>query len=206
MNTLTNVIQYLLPLLALALLLLGLGKKRVIYIQISLWLALIALLLEYKYAGNEILGTYFDYNHAALYSLALLILLVDLLYIGIKYLKPLNPFYRIAGGFLVACLVTGSILLMVNLWVNAQFIENRFPNTAILQVVTFTPPAYCLSRYIYYKVGTEGKVYYLCPNHYGLIPSIGHLDVVPEFIARQLTAQHKRLDKQLNQDNGPIKQ
>lgn len=207
MSTITNVMHYVFPLLALLLLILGLVKKRSIYILTSLWLAFIALLLAYRHAGGEILGAYFDYKRASLYTLTLFILLVDLFYIGVLYLKSMNQLLRTVGGFLFACLAAGSTLLITNVWINARFIENRLPNTAVMQVVTFTPPVYCLNRHIFYTINSQGKVNYLCPNHYGFIAKTGELEVVPEFIVRQMAAQraiHHQKSKD-NQNNNPGK-
>ncbi|HAU0197920.1 TPA: type I secretion system protein LssZ, partial [Legionella pneumophila] len=59
-------------------------------------------------------------------------------------------------------------------------------------VALLEKPDYCNYRYIFYKVALDGTVYYLCPNHYGLIPSIGRLSISPDFIASQLSIPSKK--------------
>lgn len=186
MNTLTSVIHYLLPVLSLLLLAVGIIKHHVHYVLIALWVTLIILVLHYYHAGNEILGPYFDYQNAAIYTLSLLVLNIALFYL-ILYAPVLRTKYiRHAAAFLGALLVTSSILLIINLWINAYFIENRLKDTVVMQVVSFTPPAYCDHEYLFYKIDPSGHVGYLCPNHYGLIPAIGALEIAPDFIAKQL--------------------
>ena len=53
-------------------------------------------------------------------------------------------------------------------------------------------PDYCGYKYIFYKIDKNGSTDYLCPNYYGLIPKIGHLEDNPEFIARQLSLPSKK--------------
>ncbi|KTC65881.1 type I secretion system LssZ [Legionella adelaidensis] len=69
MNILTHVINYLLPLLGLLLLILGIVRRGINYVMVALWLSLIAFLLNYQMAGGEVLGSYFDYHHASIYTL-----------------------------------------------------------------------------------------------------------------------------------------
>ncbi|MCP0913290.1 MULTISPECIES: type I secretion system protein LssZ [Legionella] len=186
MIVLTGVINYLLPFLCLVFLLLGLSKNLLNYILIALWLSLVALLISYHGAGGEIFGTYFNYKNALLYSLNIVIAVIAFLYVCFNVSSFQGKYVRYLIGFIAALVITGSALLLINLWINARFVESRLPGTALMEVVTFTPAEYCNNRFVFYKIGSNGKVSYLCPNHYGLIPSVGNLDTPPEFIIRQL--------------------
>ena len=189
MNQLSSVLHDLLPLLAIIFLLIGLNTQRINYVISALWLSLIALLLHYQTAGGEILGTYFNYKNAAIYSINLVVLITTLL--CLFYRLPLfqGKRTRYATGFLSAFMVIGGLLLLINLWMNACFIENRRPGTPIMQVATYTALPYCSYHYVFYKVGMDGKIGYLCPNHYGIIPSSGTLELSPTFLLNQLGQQ-----------------
>ena len=186
MFTLLNAINYLLPILSLLLLVTGIATKRTNYVLIAFWLSLLAFTMLYRAAGGEILGRYFGYLNATFYSINLFVLIAGTLYIffNIPFLR--GKYIGYATALVSACLITGGVILSINLWVNAYFIETRLPNSAIIQVVSFTPPQYCSNRYVFYKVGSDKKIAYLCPNHYGLIPKIGHLEVAPEFLVKQM--------------------
>ncbi|WP_133127332.1 type I secretion system protein LssZ [Legionella nagasakiensis] len=186
MNALASVTYYILPLLSLVILALGLIKRHARYVLIALWLSLVSLYLQYQSAGGEILGTYFDYQKALLYTITLLTMLSALLYWILHTPIFHKKYLRSSIGLVFALLATGSTLLLINLWINARFIANRLQGTALMQVASFNPPAYCSYRYVFYKIDKNGKVSYLCPNHYGFIPSVGHLDVTPDFLSRQL--------------------
>ncbi|MDP3269107.1 MAG: type I secretion system protein LssZ [Legionella sp.] len=191
MYALFKAIQYLFPLIALALLIIGIKKNAIYYIISSLWLSLIALVIHYQASGGEILGTYFDYLNAAIYSFNLIVLAIALIRI-ISHLGSEHPVYYFVSSFLKAFIIIGSILVFINLWMNAYFIENRMNGTPVMQVALMQKPDYCDYRYLFYKVTREGYVDYLCPNYYGLIPSIGHLEISPDFITTQLTMPNKR--------------
>ena len=186
MDIFLNILHDLFPLLSIILLVIGLKIDRISYIIVALWVSLIALLLHYQAAGGEILGNYFGYKNAAIYTLNLLVLISTLvclfLNLPVKQRKNLRP---LSIGISL-CIIIGSLLLMINLWFNAVFIENKRPGTPILQVATFTSLPYCSYRYVFYKVTTDGKVGYLCPVHYGLIPSTGQLDSMPSFLLQHL--------------------
>jgi hypothetical protein len=198
METLITALNFALPLLGIILLLFGVKRGNLTSIIIALWVSLVALLLQYQLAGDEILGTYFDYKNAAIYTINSLILSFALLYILLKASLFHRKYIRYLTGLLAAGFITGGVLLLTNIWINAEFIENRFPGSAIMQVVTFTPPRYCEYRYVFYKVGNDKKISYLCPNHYGLVPAIGHLEVAPDFLFHQLAQQmqHKTSQQQ----------
>ncbi len=186
MNTLFNLLYDWLPLLAIVLLIIGIKKERVNYFISALWLSVIALLLHYQTAGGEILGTYFNYTNAAIYTVNLLVLITTLL--ALFYKLPLfeGKHIRYIKAMISGILILGSVVLGINLWMNAYFIEHRNPGTPLMQVATFTKLPYCHYSYVFYKVDPEGKIGYLCPNYYGLIPSMGTLDVSPQFLLNQL--------------------
>ncbi|ASQ45881.1 type I secretion system protein LssZ [Legionella clemsonensis] len=183
-------IHLLLPIFSLIIFLLGLKFKRNNYILVALWVSLIILILQYHASGGEILGSYFNYLHAAAYSLNLLILLLSIFYLVFNFLRGReSSTLQYATGLIGAILVTGSTLLLINLWINANFIENRMQGTPILQVATFNKPLYCDYKYVFYKINTSGNVEYMCPNHYGFLPSVGKLDTAPDFVIKQLPKQ-----------------
>lgn len=191
MDTLSNLLHVLLPLLGVVLLVVGIIMKRTNYIFGALWISLIALVLHYQTAGGEILGTYFGYKNAVIYSANFIVLIITLLYLFFHLPLFQKKPSRYVAGLISACLVVGGILLLINLWMNACFIENRRAGTPIMQVTTFAPIDYCTYRYVFYKVGVDGHINYMCPNHYGLIPSIGKLEISPEFLLNYLTRQLK---------------
>ncbi|KTC86772.1 hypothetical protein [Legionella brunensis] len=187
MINIADVIHSLLPILGLLVLVWGIKSKRNNYILVALWVSLITLLLQYRASGGEILGSYFDYLHAATYSLNLIVLIISILYLLFSFLYATkNTFLRYGAGFVSATLVTGVVLLLINVWVNAYFIENRLPGTPILQVATFNKQTYCDYRYVFYKISPDSKVKFMCPNHYGFLPSVGELTTAPSFVTKQL--------------------
>ena len=192
MNILSNALHDLLPLLGAISLIIGIKMERVNYIIAALWLCLIALLLHYQTAGGEILGSYFDYQNAAIYSVNIVVLLATILYLFLKLPLFKGTLFRYLTGFISAGLVVGCLLLLINLWINAHFIENRRPGTPVLQIATFTPLDYCSYRYVFYKVGLDGKISYMCPDYYGVIPSVGHLDVLPDVVLNHLLPHVKQ--------------
>ncbi|MDI9818224.1 MULTISPECIES: type I secretion system protein LssZ [unclassified Legionella] len=195
MITIMDLIHILLPFVSLIVLVFGVYLKQKNYIQVAFWVSLFALFLHYRIAGGEILGSYFDYLHAAIYSLNLIVLVIALLVLLFVPLYGMeNRLVRYIGSFLSAILVTGTILLLINLWINARFVENRLPGTPILQVASFSKQPYCDYKYIFYTINQDKKVAFMCPNHYGLIPSVGELPSVPDFITKQLPSLEKKLD------------
>lgn len=191
MYLLTKVIQCFFPLIALILLIIGIKKNIIYYVVSSLWLSLIALVIHYQSSGGQILGSYFNYLNAAIYSINLIILFISLIRV-ISHLSSNSPFFKYTSSLIQSLIVIGSFLVIINLWINAYFIENRMIGTPIMQVALFKKADYCSYRYIFYKVATDGSVLYLCPNHYGLIPSIGRLAISPDFIATQLSIPSRK--------------
>ncbi|MFA5959149.1 MAG: type I secretion system protein LssZ [Tatlockia sp.] len=190
MMSFLEAIHTLFPIFGILILGFGILSQRKNYIILALWLSLIALFLHYRASGGEILGSYFNYSHAAIYSLNLVVLVVALLYLLLNASKGMSSkLLRLGSALFSAGLITGSALLLVNLWVNASFVENRLAGTPILQVAAFNKQAYCGYKYIFYKVGADNKVRFMCPNHYGLMPSIGRLDSAPAYVVKQLPNQ-----------------
>ncbi|KTD17216.1 hypothetical protein [Legionella jordanis] len=190
MINIADLIHIILPFLALIVLVLGLKFKRSNYILIALWVSLITLLLAYRASGGEILGSYFNYLHASTYSLNLIILLVSFLYLLLTAVARINHYLiRSVSSLVSAALTIGVVFLLINLWVNAIFIEHRLAGTPILQVATFNKPPYCDYKYVFYKISDNNKVKFMCPNHYGLLPSIGELNAAPTFVIKQLPTE-----------------
>ena len=186
MYLLAKFIQSVFPLISLVLLVIGARKNAIYYIISSLWLSLITVLIHFQLSGNQIFGTYFNYYNTTIYSFNLLILLFALVRV-ISHLSVNNTVLKYLCSFVNAIMVVGAFLVITNLWINAFFIENKMTGTPIMQVALFDKPDYCSNKYIFYKIAPDSSVMYLCPNHYGLIPSIGRLSTSPDFIATQLS-------------------
>ncbi|ARB91095.1 type I secretion system protein LssZ [Legionella longbeachae] len=184
MNTIAKLIQILFPLIALLLLIIGIKKRAIYYMISALWLSLIAMLIHLQFSGNQIFGTYFNYYNASIYTSNLLILLITLIYV-ISHLST-GSTLRYVYSFVNAFLVVIALVSIINLWMNAFFIENKMEGTPIIQVALINKPDYCKSKYVFYKVNIDTSIMYLCPNYYGLIPSLGRLAVSPDFVAAQL--------------------
>lgn len=190
MYILAQIIHSLFPLSALILLMIGIKRDAIYYVVAALWLSLISLIIHYQSSGGEILGSYFNNTNATIYTVNLLILFVALVRV-ISHLGSDNDVFRYVSNVIKAFLFVGIILVITNLMINAYFIDNRLQGTPIMQVGLFDKPDYCAYHYVFYKVSKDGSVMYLCPNHYGLIPSIGHLDISPDFISMQLSLPSK---------------
>lgn len=191
MHILAKVIHCLFPLIALTLLIIGIKRNAIYYIISSLWISLISLVIHYQTSGGEILGTYFNYLNATIYTINLFVLCLSLVYV-LWHLSNDNVAFKIVSSLFQSFIVIGTLLVVINLWINAYFIENRLTGTPVMQVALLEKPDYCNYRYIFYKVALDGTVHYLCPNHYGLIPSIGRLSISPDFIASQLSIPSKK--------------
>lgn len=201
MYILAKVIHCLFPLVALILLIIGIKRNTIYYVISALWLSLIALVIHYQSSGSQILGSYFNFLHAGIYTINLIILFVALIRV-ISHLSNDSPLSKYMTSLIQSFIVIGSLLVITNLWVNAYFIENRMTGTPIMQVALLKKADYCSYRYVFYKVASDGSVLYLCPNHYGLIPSIGRLSISPDFITTQLSVPDKKPMLLLQQHNG----
>lgn len=191
MDNLAQLIQVLFPLIAFMFLIMGIKRTAIYYIISSLWLSLIAILIHFQVSGNQIFGTYFNYFHTIIYSFNLLVLLAAFTRI-ISHLGVNNSALKYTFSFINALMVVIVFFVIVNICINAHFIENKMEGTPIMQVALFNKPDYCNNKYIYYKVDPDAKVMYLCPNHFGLIPSVGRLSVSPDFIMTQLSLPVKK--------------
>lgn len=191
MYALAKIIQYFFPLIALIFLIAGIRKNAINYIISSLWLSLIAALIHFQFAGNQIFGTYFDYVNAAFYSFTLLILLTALIRV-IAHLGTTSLIFKYTGSFINSFMVVGALLVITNLWINAIFIEEKKSGTPVMQIALFDKPAYCHNKYVFYKIAPDNSVMYLCPNYYGLIASVGRLTTSPDFVTRQLHLSAKK--------------
>jgi|HubBroStandDraft_6_1064221.scaffolds.fasta_scaffold349967_1 hypothetical protein len=191
MYTLSKIIHCLFPLIALVFLIIGIKRNIIYHIISALWLSLIALVIHFQSSGGQILGGYFNTTNAAIYTLNLVVLLISLICI-ISHLGNNNLIFKYLSSLVQSLIVIGCLLVITNLWVNAYFIENRMDGTPIMQVTLLKKADYCSYKYIFYKVTPDGAILYLCPNHYGLLPSIGHLSINPDFIATQLPIPAKK--------------
>ena len=173
-------ITYGLPsLFAVCMMFLGFYRHKV-YLLVALWVSAILLIWHHRIAGGSVLGPHFDYNHAVWYSLDLIVLVVSILGLVIKETMPVSVRKIMVAFLVIVCIADG--LLFINVWVNAYFMENRKPNTPLLEVAMVKPTSYCHHHKIFYKVGVDGQWYYMCPDYYGLLPSIGKLDKPPELM------------------------
>lgn len=191
MYILATVIPYLFPLIALILLIIGMRRNKIYYVISSLWLCLISLLIQFQFAGNQIFSSYFNFTNTAIYSLSLLILLTALIRI-ITHLCIIKPIFKYTHSMINAFLVVGTLLILTNLWINAFFIEQVKNGIPVIQIALLDKPTYCQYKNIYYKVAPDNSVMYLCPNHFGLIASIGSLDASPDFVMQQLHSPIKK--------------
>lgn len=184
------------PALSLTLIFFGHQKKLINYILVALCLSFLSVLFLYIAAGSEILGSYFDYRTAILYTVNLAFALLSLLYLTYCAPKFAHFYVKVVSGILTIGIIVGAVILLTNVWLNAFFIEHRALGTPIMQVSTFEPPEYCNYKYVFYKVNLNQKVSYMCPNHYWVFPSMGDLAETPSFLNGQMAA-HLRLDKSL---------
>ena len=191
MFLLASIIHYLLPIAALFSLIWGLKKTAIYYVISALWLSFIALLLHYQHSGGQVLGTYFDLTNSLLYTLDLIILATSVICI-IEHLSKTSLNIKFIPLVLQLFIALASIIMIFNLGINAYFLTDRLNGTPIIQVALMDKPDYCGYKYIFYKIDKNGSTDYLCPNYYGLIPKIGHLEDNPEFIARQLSLPSKK--------------
>lgn len=191
MHMLSKFIHCVFPLIGLILLCIGIKRQAIYYVISAMWISIIALIINFEFSGSQILGSYFDYLNATIYSMNLIILFVALITV-LSHLSNDTALYRYFSSLLKAFVFIGSIFVLINLWTNAYFIENRMDGTPIMQVALLQKADYCSYKYIFYKVAKDGTVVYLCPNHFGLIPSIGKLAVSPDFITTQLSLPVKK--------------
>lgn len=186
----TNIAQgiYLIfPLLALLSWIIGRMRKSMLFVSAGLWLALIALLIHYEYSGAEIHGGHFTYLNAAVYTFNILILILcsfSLLYSR----TPTGFFGKLFNSLAKTVILLGGLILLVTVWMNAWFIEQRMDGTPVMQIMTFDAPDYCEHEYAFYIITKKGELAYLCPLHYFFMPAIGTLDTVPASLKEHIPA------------------
>src|SRR5438105_1599410 len=101
MLNLLESIHLLFPLLGALILFFGIKSQRKNYIVVAVWLSLIALVLHYRASGGEILGSYFNYSHATIYSLNLIVLISSIIYLFLTSMDEIrSKILRYSAGFL----------------------------------------------------------------------------------------------------------
>lgn len=116
--------QLFFPFITLSLLIIGLKLRRQHYIIAALWFSLIACIIHYQLAGGEILGSYFDFEQASIYSLNLIILVITILYIVLTAVSGCKKWIAYLTASFVLLLVVLVTLLLANLWINAHFLSD----------------------------------------------------------------------------------
>jgi len=197
MAMLSSSLYYLMLMASGIFLIIGIKKDKINYIVSALWLSVLALLLHYQAAGGEILGSYFGYKNATIYGLNLIVMIITIICLFLKVPLFKHKKIRIITTLFTISIILGGLILIINLSINALFIENRRFGTPILQVATFKINEYCGYRYIFYKVANDGKINYMCPDHYLIFPSTGVLDTSPEYVLKNLLIdlQNKNVKK-----------
>lgn len=123
-DTLAKLIQFIFPLIALMLLIIGVKRNAISYVISSLWLSLIAILIHFQVIGDQIFGTYFNYTNAAIYSLNVIILLLSLIQI-ISHLSTRGNALKYTCSLVNAALVVGTLFVITNLWINAFLLKTN---------------------------------------------------------------------------------
>lgn len=186
MMTIIFFMYCLLSFMAMFFLMYGINRKKEDIVSLGLWSTVGALLLLYNRSHGEILGVFFNYTNSILYTINLLILILSLSFILLHNETIQNKrVYKYLGYGATSFLIALGSLLLVNVWINAIFIENKHPNFPILQIANLGDNPYCSYRYVFYKTDTEGVTKLLCPNHYGLVPSVKTVEQLPSFITHQ---------------------
>lgn len=174
------------PIAAFLLIAIGIKKQTFHFVASSLWLSLIALMIHFQSSGGQILGDYFNYLNALTYTLNLLLLVAAFLLI-ISHLCVEHPVFKYMSGFTKSLVLISALLVLINLWINAFFIENRKSGSPIMQIALMNKLQYCSYRYIFYKIARDGTMYYLCPEHYGLLPSVGPVSLNLDALTSQFS-------------------
>ncbi len=191
MYSLFHLVYLILPVIAALFLVFGIKKKQNSIISMAVWISLLGLLLHYHISGGEILGHYFNYLHASIYTFNILVFLIAII-ILLSNKEVESYLLKLSSNLLKAFIVVGVMIILTNLWINAYFIENRKAGTPIIQIAGMKKFNPCKSSNIaYYKVDKQGNIMYLCPSQFGLFPAIDKLDKVPAMIAKQLPADNQ---------------
>lgn len=198
MLLLANVLHFALPLIALILCSIGLFRNRIYHITSSLWLAFIALAIQYQHANREFLGNYFNYTNTLLFAISLTVFTIAAMYL-LAQINRAHSLTKYGITLIQACMVLTSGLVLTNSVINAYFISNKLQGTPIIQAALMKKPSYCNYQYIFYKISASGATHYLCPNYYGLIPKIGVLAIAPDFITMHLSLPNRQQLLELQQ-------
>jgi len=201
LNLVLTSIIYALPLLSFIFLVLAIKKININFSLTALWCSLIAVIVNYQLAGDEILGSFFNFYNASLYSINLILFVASIIYT--LYLLKSHIQSKILSrlaSLTAAVLVTAIAILFINLWLNAFFVEKRFINTPIMQVATQEKFSFCDYDYVFFKITPDAKVAYLCPNGHGLIASTGLVSPLPKFLLSQIPQSTKEKLKAQNKD------
>lgn len=176
-------------------LMIGISKSSKKAIIVALWLSLLAMILHYYLAGLEILGNYFNYCHAALYTLNMLVMIGSIIYLLFSSSIRSQKYIWLGLAAPLIIIITEGLLLIANLWVNAYFLEHKKMGTQLIALSNKDKTSYCTSNYIFYKIMPDNTMKYMCPNHYLLIPSIGNVEQVPSdllpYLNKENSAEHK---------------
>jgi len=201
LNLVLTSIIYALPLLSFIFLVLAIKKININFSITALWCSLIAVIVNYQLAGDEILGSFFNFYNASLYSINLILFIASIIYTLYLLKSHIQSkiLSRIAS-LTAAILVTAIAILFINLWLNAFFVEKRFINTPIMQVATQEKFSFCDYDYVFFKITSDAKVAYLCPNGHGLIASTGIVSPLPKFLQSQIPQSTKEKLKTQNKD------
>lgn len=174
------------PIAAFLLIAIGIKKQAFHFVTAALWLSLIALMIHFQSSGGQVLGSYFNYLNALTYTLNLLLLVTAFLFI-MSHLHVEHPVFKYMSGFTKSLVLISALLVLINLWINAFFIENRKTGSPIMQIALMNKLQYCSYRYIFYKIANDGTMYYLCPEHYGLLPSVGPVSISLDALTSQFS-------------------
>jgi hypothetical protein len=201
LNLVLTSIIYALPLLSFIFLTLAIKNININFSLTALWCSLIAVVVNYQLAGDEILGSFFNFYNASLYSINLILFIASIIYT--LYLLKSHIQSKILSrlaSLIAAVLVTAIAILFINLWLNAFFVEKRFTNTPIMQVATQEKFSFCDYDYVFFKITPDAKVAYLCPNGHGLIASTGIVSPLPKFLLSQIPQSTKEKLKAQNKN------
>lgn len=185
MYILLQVVHFILPLIAAVMLIYGIKKDNSLYTSAALWISLLTLAVHYEVSGGEILGSYFDYVNASIYSFNLFVFLFASIYI-LSSFDIENIILRTLNAILKTAIVAGFVILFCNLWINAYFVEQKMDGTPVLEVALPKGNHLCQHRHIFYIVNQNGGLEFLCPNEFVFLPGLGKISIIPEHVLNQL--------------------
>jgi hypothetical protein len=193
---------YLLPVICFITLILAIKQSHINYALTALWLSLIAVILNYQLAGDEIIGDYFNIFNATIYTVNLLLFVFSTLYVLHLLNSTLEKkLTKILMPILSLFLVIGCGIVLTNLWINARFLHFRHPKTPIIKVDNLNSPTHCNYKYVFLKINNDAKVNYLCPNGHGIIAATGELPTTPKLVKSLIGDLHGNLINELGKKN-----